>query len=284
MGVQEHRLTPVRLHDEARQQIESLNDAHPEWTPWLSRYERVLEEMADPRWRRAADAAILRSDSTSDRQSAKLDGAIVPIRGADCAAWLEQLMPEGRGVDAIAALEAACNQDHQRLEGIAAADAVDLDALGVIVHLATMPLLRRLRDRVAGAALSGWGQGFCPVCGAWPVMAELRGLDRSRWLRCGRCGQDWELTPLWCAFCGNQDHRHLGSLVSENDAEARRIETCEICSGYVKTFATLRAWDADQVPLIDLQTVELDLAAQERGFERPAKAAVNLRLRLVDER
>ena len=44
---------------------------------------------------------------------------------------------------------------------------------------------------------------------------------------------------------------------------------------------TLRAWAGDEVPLADLATVELDLAALEREYERPAPRRLEPGARVV---
>jgi FdhE protein len=50
---------------------------------------------------------------------------------------------------------------------------------------------------------------------------------------------------------------------------AGAIETCRACRGYLKSVPTLRAWTGDEVCLADLATIDLDLAALQRGFDRP---------------
>src|SRR5438552_1345771 len=62
-------------------------------------------------------------------------------------------------------------------------------------------LLRACGRQLQTHIPSGWSRGYCPVCGAWPVLAELRGLERTRCLRCGRCGVDWQRPWLACVYC-----------------------------------------------------------------------------------
>ena len=45
--------------------------------------------------------------------------------------------------------------------------------------------------RWAAAVPEGWVEPFCPICGAWPALAEVRGIERSRYFRCLRCGAGW---------------------------------------------------------------------------------------------
>jgi FdhE protein len=108
------------------------------------------------------------------------------------------------------------------------------------------------------------------VCAAWPILAEVRGLEGERRLRCARCAGDWRTQWLACPYCGTDDHTRLASLVVEATADRRKIEACRECSGYVKTLTTLAAADAAALRLLDLSTVDLDVAALERGFTRPS--------------
>jgi len=127
-----------------------------------------------------------------------------------------------------------------------------------------------------------WDAGWCPTCGAWPGLAESRGLDRERWLRCGRCATGWRFEAGRCAFCGSRDHKALGYLAPEADRESRRAETCEACGGYVKTIATVAAPSAAELALADLASVELDVAALDRGFGRPAELGFPLEVEVEE--
>jgi FdhE protein len=114
-----------------------------------------------------------------------------------------------------------------------------------------------------------WPAGYCPVCAAWAILAERRGLDRTRQLRCGRCAVEWQIQWLCCVYCGERDHRRLGSLVPEDGGEVLKVEICHTCGGYLKSVATLQRIPAIELLLRDLDTVELDLVAVDRGYGRP---------------
>ncbi len=129
-----------------------------------------------------------------------------------------------------------------------------------------------------------WEAGFCPVCAAWPLLAELRGLERQRWLRCGRCGAGWPFPHLCCPFCGNTDHRTLPYLAPEAAREARQAAACDRCFAYIKTFATLRPLAPDEVLIQDVTSLELDMAALEAEYGRPETRAFPLDLRLEPAR
>nr|MDQ3043673.1 formate dehydrogenase accessory protein FdhE [Chloroflexota bacterium] len=183
---------------------------------------------------------------------------------------------------ALELIAAAIAQDADQIDTLAMGLGVDGDALAVVAHLAALPLLLACGRGLSARIPALWRAGSCPICGAWPAVAEVRGLERVRHLRCGRCGGDWVQTAAGCLFCGTTDHEQLGSLVPETGAEARRVETCIHCRGYVKAIATIRPWTAGGVALADLASVELDLAAIEHDYARPAGPAFDLGLVLTE--
>jgi FdhE protein len=145
--------------------------------------------------------------------------------------------------------------------------------------VATLPLLLAA-GRAAAPLLTGqtWSAGVCPVCAAWPALAEARGLERRRGLRCGRCGAGWDMADGRCAFCGETDHRQLGYLAPEAEREARRVATCDTCRGYLKTFTVLAPLPPAEIGLRDLSTLELDIAALDRGYTRIGEAGFPIRV------
>jgi FdhE protein len=99
-------------------------------------------------------------------------------------------------------------------------------------------------------------------------------------MRCGRCGGEWELQWLCCVYCGEREHERLGSLVPEGSGETLKVETCASCKGYLKSVATLQGIAPFELLLQDLETVELDLIALERGFGRPEESGFALRVEI----
>jgi FdhE protein len=151
----------------------------------------------------------------------------------------------------------------------ARADALGLDAAltGTVLRWALFPVLAAfdiaLKPRRQGIA---WDHGLCPTCGSWPLLGEFRGLEQTRWLRCGLCAAEWEFPRLRCPFCDNRDHRQLGYVHVEGEEGKQRVATCDACRGYVKMVSTLGALTAPRLLATDVATLHLDLAAGERGF------------------
>jgi FdhE protein len=182
---------------------------------------------------------------------------------------------------AIRLVAAAARQDESEIGALAAGANVDRGTLTSIAHLAAFPLLqscgRVLEDRISRS----WTRGYCPICAAWPILAERRGLDQSRRLRCGRCGAEWQARWLCCTYCDQREHERLGTLVIQERGERLHVDTCSSCRGYVKSIATLQRIPPFELLLRDLETVELDLAALARGYARPEEPGFTLDVRLA---
>ena len=181
-------------------------------------------------------------------------------------------------LDPLALLAASICQDADAILATAADD-LNPGLLATLGQLLAFPLLQACGERAA-PLLAGvrWDATYCPLCAAWPTLAELRGLEREHWLRCGRCGAGWRYPHQRCALCGSRDHRALGYLAPEAQREARRAVTCDACHGYLKTLATIGPLPPAEIGLQDLLTLELDVAALERGYGRPDTPAFPLRV------
>ena len=183
-------------------------------------------------------------------------------------------------LDVAAFLEAAVCQDDGRIDALAAGG--DPHPVRVVAQMAVLPLLQACAHATGLEAPPSWWEGYCPVCGAWPALAEFRGLERKRWLRCGRCGSGWEREWLRCPFCDEQSHEQLGYLAPEEGEATRKVEVCDSCKGYLKAHATVSALPPCAVLLEDLTTVPLDVAALDRGYRRPERPGYALEARVED--
>jgi len=160
--------------------------------------------------------------------------------------------------------------DISKIESRAQSDDVAGEPLRTVLRFTLLPVLLRLRLQQAAALRQcPWQAGSCPVCGSWPLLAEFRGLEQIRFLRCGLCAADWEFPRLQCPHCDNRDHHQLGYFHVEQEEDKFRVATCEKCQGYVKTASTLGALDGPQLLVLDLETLHLDLAALDRGYRNP---------------
>lgn len=275
--------------------MDTLLAAQPEAAAWLGLISLVLDECGAAAWQTAASSARLRPERAAS--APLLAGAEIPLSRTACDYWVRRVLqaageagPEAHSLqhaarsaylDAFAILEIAADQDSERMEAASRDLDVSSDALSVAAGLAALPLLHALRQRYAQVIASHWHEGFCPLCGDWPLLAEVRGSERARRLRCGRCGADWSLPGVRCPFCDAAGHGALAALVPDEGRQARQVETCTQCRGYLKTLSTLRAWASDEIPLADLSSVDLDLVALERDFTRPNPRSLRPGVRVV---
>ncbi len=262
--------------------FESLAREHPDWRGWLGVMRMALDEAADPQWRQV----VIAPSSSRSLVAPWLAGASIALDKRLARRWMRTLLqtaldpPRGGAgtplavsrldaLDHAAFLRAAVVLDTGSLEAEGQAVGLSADLARAVAHPAALPLLAACAARVETATSDSWARGHCPVCGAWPAVVELRGLEASRRLRCGRCGADWAMPWLACVYCGNDDHRQLGGLVSESAGPMRRLDTCQRCDGYVKSVTTLTARSHAEVVLEDLATVAYDVSALDAGASRP---------------
>ncbi|HYE90892.1 MAG TPA: formate dehydrogenase accessory protein FdhE [Terriglobales bacterium] len=264
--------------------LDDVASRHPEWHVWLALYREARAACDEAAWREAA--AVTPHEAAG---APLIAGAVLTVDPGRARPVVRALMEraftlDGAALDgatAVRVLEAAVNDDRPALSALAEGLRLAPALFAEVAALAAMPLLQAYRQAWSARAPSEWLEAACPLCGAWAALAEARGLERALRLRCGRCGADWAALPVRCAFCGTAEHDKLGALVSERGADLRRVETCSVCLGYMKTVTTLQACAPADVRLLDVDTVELDVAALEHGFARPARAPRRLDVRLV---
>jgi len=142
---------------------------------------------------------------------------------------------------------------------------------GLLRYLAWTASARYLRPVVrafeAWRDEDRWLRRYCPTCGSLPAMAQLVGVDqgRKRLLSCGCCGTRWQFKRTGCPFC-DADTQRLASVAIEGES-GLRIDHCESCGGYLKTYD---GEGNETLLLSDWSSLHLDLIAHDRGLKRLA--------------
>jgi FdhE protein len=142
---------------------------------------------------------------------------------------------------------------------------------GLLRYLAWTAMARFLRPVVnafeAWRDEERWLRRYCPTCGSLPAMAQLVGEDpgRIRLLSCGCCGTRWQFKRTGCPFC-ETDSQRLASVTIEGES-GLRIDHCEFCGGYLKTYD---GQGNESLLLSDWSSLHLDLIARDRGLKRLA--------------
>ncbi len=279
-----------------RSLLTALDVEHPEWRPLLAVIEEALREAEHKQWTGCVPA--LEHPGREGRPL--LDGAVMIVAPKLVGRWIRRILAMAAAggtevgtlpgaitagsMDPLVLLETAVSQDVDRLDELARLGKDDRGVLRGLASLIAMPMLQACRRAWADRVPAGWACGYCPICGGWPALAEIRGLDGSRHLRCGCCGGDWRIEWLRCPFCGEGDHEKLGSLLSPDRLEQQTIEVCDGCRGYLKTLTTLTPIPPEHVVLKDLATLVLDVAAVEHGYCRPAAKGREMAVRIVAPR
>jgi FdhE protein len=271
--------------EEARADLDRLAAQRPSFRAPLLWLRDLLPDLAP-------DADITAPPLTPDQARAKLAGGVPLLYGENISAddrafrrrWkracdvLQALQPDAAAADladavrrgrlspaemTAAVLAGRPEQVYEQAAGLG----LGADLAATLLRYTLFPtftaLAAALEPLRQGAA---WGQGSCPTCGGRPLLAEFRGLDQSRWLRCGLCASGWEAARQWCPFCGNRDHETLHYLHREGEELRCRAALCDACRGYVKTLQTLTPPPPLALLVADAATLHLDLAAAERGY------------------
>jgi FdhE protein len=283
--------------------LRGLKRQRPEWEPWLVIVEEVLRETGAPIW----DAAVptgthVGAEAPGAKAAGRttvplLAGTTLSLQTSAIRRLLERLIriASRTSTAKTATLEAALDahvdmlrlftaslcQDSAHVEEVAARSGADAEALHAVVALLPVPLLHACCRRWSSSISESWVEGYCPVCASWPAFAEVRGIERSRYFRCSRCGGEWHARALYCPYCDMHDHDELVALVPEKEESNAAIDACNRCRGYVKTFTRLQGCSPGTVMLEDLASVQLDLAALDQGYTRPAGAGYALDIRVA---
>lgn len=276
--------------------LKELGRRHPEWAPWLAVMEEVLSESANAKW----DALVPVRTQRQENPVPLLAGVTLPLDTSLVYRWTQNLfgVAAQRGTAEMSSLsfaklsesnclslfEASLGQDRGRLRETAAEFGVDAGAFESVALMISVPFLQACGRKWGEWKSQSWTEGYCPVCGAWPALAEVRGIERSHYFRCGRCGGGWHATCLLCPFCATTDHNELASLVPEKSDSTGVVNVCKRCLGYVKTFTRLQGASPAMIAVDDLASVDLDVAALEQGYKRPEGLGYALDIAIVDER
>lgn len=275
--------------------LDALATTRTEWAPWLNVVREVIAELSCPAWDAHPPHTVV-----GYGLSPQLVGAALRPDGSAVARLLDRLMsvaraqglvglagpanrrPRATPIDeGLAVFLAAVNGDDAALDRQASRVDATPEGWRALAQLLPMPYLHACARRWTASARSTWSQGYCPVCGAWPALAEVRGIERARHLRCGRCGAGWPMPALACTYCGITDHDALGTLIVDDKTARWAVEVCRACSGYLKSVTTLQPTPSSEILVTDLASVEFDLAAFERGFVRPQAQGVALHASLA---
>jgi FdhE protein len=195
--------------------------------------------------------------------------------GAGAAATHIRETIESGNIDPGSLLSASMNRDQAAVRTGAVHRGLSPDLVWLVAELAVSPFVHALQRWVFGhldpgalaEALDGWNRGYCPACGSWPAVAEV--VAGHRTLRCSFCSSAWELTTYSCIYCAESGEPFVTTAPDEERPD-RRIEVCKSCGGYLKTIDVPELSPFPLLSISDIETTDLDVAAMEHGYARPA--------------
>jgi len=144
-----------------------------------------------------------------------------------------------------------------------------------LARASTQPVLEALPELAAQLRTSDAGERSCPRCGGLPQLAVFPEtgealLTAQRTLVCSRCANEWVLSRMTCASCGETSGAKMPILSDVDLFPHLRIDACEICRRYLITVDQRK--DPRAVPIVDeLAALPLDLVAAERGYTKIAR-------------
>jgi FdhE protein len=182
---------------------------------------------------------------------------------------------ESGNIEPGSLLTASLNRNQAALRIGATHRGLSPDLVWLVAELAVSPFVHALQRLVLGTpdagdlrtALDAWNRGYCPACGSWPAVAEVVGGHRT--LRCSFCACAWELTTYACIYC-EEGGEPFVTAAPDEDRKDRRIEVCATCGGYLKTVDVPELSPFPLLSISDIETTDLDVAAMEHGYARPA--------------
>ena len=189
---------------------------------------------------------------------------------------------ESGNIEAGSLLAASLSRDQHAIRQGAVHRGLAPDLVWLVAELAVSPfahaLQRTLFSGTADSAIAGareaWDRGYCLACGSWPALAEVVGGHRL--LRCSFCAAAWELNTYACVYCGESGEAFVTAAPDE-ERKDRRVEVCSTCAGYLKTVDVEELSPFPLLAIADLETMDLDVAAMERGYSRPPLKEFSMR-------
>lgn len=203
-----------------------------------------------------------------------LCAALAANGAGDAAEHIREVLTTGQ-IDPGSLLNASLARDQNSIRASGARRGLSPDLLWLVSELAVSPFVHLLQRQLLGrpchealaSALAAWSRGYCPACGSWPALAEV--VDGHRMLRCSFCSSAWEMNTYACIYCDEPGEKFVTAAPNEARKD-RRLEVCSSCGGYLKTVDVPELSPFPLLSISDLESTDLDIAAMEHGYKRPA--------------
>lgn len=149
--------------------------------------------------------------------------------------------------------------DSHVVERVGLANPGDVELMRSITRLMVLPVLAALSAKLAPHRPPSIAPvARCPNCGHPPVLAETRGLEGQRIMRCGTCAAEWPMNRLGCVACGESAPHAVRSLFVEGEESRHRLVICDACGFSLKVTSTHGPLSAPGLVVAELALVHLD--------------------------
>ncbi len=283
------RPTPQQLHEISTRRWDELRAARPDLTPAVDLQQHLLTIVVEaaekiegklPRLSlppRYLDAKLKRGVPiligepipvpvhVLKASFLQLCDALAAGGAGEAAEHIKTSVAEGQ-MDAGSLLTASLSRNQEAIRQGAIHRGLAPDLVWLLAELATSPFAHALQRRLLPADCD-WNHGYCAVCGSWPALMEV--VDGHRILRCSFCASAWERNEYSCTYCGDSSDTFI-TAAPDQERMTRRLEICGACQGYLKTIDTPTLSPFPLLAIYDMETMDLDLAAMEHGYSRPA--------------
>jgi FdhE protein len=289
---------PADIHERAERRWRAIREARPELAPAVDLQRRLLELVVS--LAASIDRGRLPRLSLPPKYlAAKLVRGVPAFAGEPIPLPVPALTPvlldlcralatggageaadhirdaiEAGGIEPGSLLTASLSRNQTAIRTGAVHRGLSPDLVWLVAELAVGPYVHALQHSLfagsgdaLGAALDGWTQGYCPACGSWPAVAEVVGGHRT--LRCSFCSSAWELPSYACIYCDRADDQFV-TAAPDDVRKDRRVEVCRACGGYLKSLDIVELSPFPLLSISDIETTDLDIAAMEQGYRRPA--------------
>ena len=168
-------------------------------------------------------------------------------------------------------IEAFLAENAVSIKGLADRCGLSPAVLTFLARMTLRPSLGQLRQKLADRIEAlDWSEGYCPLCGGPPDLAQLVGDGGARSLHCALCGQVWDFDRLVCPLCGQSDPGGISYFVAQDETETEkglRVDYCQKCRSYIKTIDRREMTEPWPFEVVEVGTWHLDKLAKRRGLK-----------------
>jgi FdhE protein len=211
------------------------------------------------------------------KSAAALLPLLFDVLGPDKEAWkkLEKFMEDSESI--VGLVQARIEGNVKFFES--ASEELGITPYTMLLYISETvfsPVLRAMAAGVGESLTSGWDEGYCPVCGATPSIAqlsprEITDLDQlvggggKKFLHCSLCGHDWRYKRNACPACGN-DENESREVFYQEQARFERIEACHKCGKYCLSIDMRECEPLPDLDVAQIGLIHLDIFAREHDL------------------